>query len=283
MGRPLAVRLATLGYPTTVWNRTPGRAGSALAAGATWAATPAEAVADVEVIITMLADPEALIAVTEADHGLLAGLAASGHRTIIEMSTVGQAAIIRLAALVPAGTDLLDAPVYGTGEAVESGTLRIFVGGAPEVLARHLSLLRDLGEPIHIGPIGSGANAKLVVNAALFGTAALLGEVLALAERLGLTLDAAYEVLATSPLGAQVERRRPSIDLNRYETRFPLAMAVKDLSLITEAGRTSGAEIPVLNVTAGQFRKAVEQGWGDSDYTAVLGSILGRPAPSERP
>lgn len=122
MGSRMARRLVEAGNELTVWNRTRERAG---ALGAVVAATPAEAVAGAEVAITMVADPAALAAVTEGPEGLAAG--ARQGTTVIEMSTVGPAAIRRLAQVLDA--DLLDAPVLGSLSEAEAGTLTVFVGG----------------------------------------------------------------------------------------------------------------------------------------------------------
>ena len=203
----MARRLLDAGHELVVWNRTPARAEPLVALGARSAATPAEAARRAEVAITMVANPEALRTVTEGPDGLAAGIATSG--TVVEMSTVGPAAVARLASVLPAGVGLLDAPVLGSVSEAESGTLRVFVGGAPELFARWSPLLSALGSPVHVGPSGAGAAAKLVANSTLFGVLGVLGEALALAEGLGLSREAAFAVLAATPVAAQAERRRP--------------------------------------------------------------------------
>jgi 3-hydroxyisobutyrate dehydrogenase/2-hydroxy-3-oxopropionate reductase len=127
MGSRIARRLLDAGHQVTVWNRNPDRAAPLLKAGATTAATPAEAARTKEAVIVMVANNAALQAVTEGPDGVAAG--ASDRTTVIEMSTVSPAAVTRLAEQLPDGTHLIDAPVLGSIGEVEAGTLRIFVGG----------------------------------------------------------------------------------------------------------------------------------------------------------
>jgi 3-hydroxyisobutyrate dehydrogenase-like beta-hydroxyacid dehydrogenase len=260
MGSRIARRLLDAGHELTVWNRT---AAKAEPLGVPVAATPAEAAAGAEVVITMVADPPALEAVTEGPEGVAGG--AGQGTTMIEMSTVGPAAIKRLrsALTVP----VLDAPVLGSLSEAESGTLSVFVGGEREVFDRHRELLETLGKPIYLGPSGSGAAAKLVANSTLINVIGAVGEALALADALGLSREAAFEVLGTTALAAQAERRRPALESHEYPPRFPLRLARKDADLIAQLGLD-------LRVTKAASSWLAEAGDGDQDYSAVLPRIL---------
>ena len=194
--------------------------------------------------------------------------------TLIEMSTVGPAAVARLASVLPAGTGLLDAPVLGSLAEAESGSLTIFVGGPAPLIERATPLLSALGSVVHVGPLEAGAVAKLVANATLFGTLGMLGEALALARGLGLSQEATYQVLAATPLAAQAERRRDAIEKGEYPPRFPLALAHKDASLITEAAAAADVELRLTKAAATWLAEADDAGFGGRDYTAVLARIL---------
>ena len=148
--------------------------------------------------------------------------------------------------------------------------MRIFVGGSDEAAASVGPLLEPLGQPLHVGPLGAGASAKLVANTTLLGTMALLGEALALAKSLGLDREAAFEVLSTTPLSAQAERRRPVIEGAEPPVRFRLALATKDADVIVDEGRRAGVEAEIAKVAAALFRAAEEAGDGDRDYSATL-------------
>jgi len=275
MGRRIGGRLLAAGHDVIAWNRTRTRVEPLVELGARQAESPADAARQAEVVITMVADPRALRDVTEGPAGVAAGLVAS--TTIIQMSTVGPASLSRLASVLPAETGLLDAPVLGSVSEADSGSLRIFVGGPPELVERWMAVLSALGSPIHVGPVGAGTAAKLVANATLFGVLGLLGEALVLARQLGLSMNVAFDVLAATPLAAQAERRRASIESGDYPARFSLSLARKDADLILEAATAAGADLPLGRAVSTLLADADDAGWGDRDYSAVVARILGSP------
>lgn len=268
MGGRIARRLLAAGEEVTVWNRTAERAEPLAEAGASVAATPAAAARSANWVITMLADPSALLEVMSRPDGLAQGLRAG--QTLVEMSTVGPSTVRQLVDIVPPGVEVVDAPVLGSISEADAGTLRIFVGGSDEAAASVRPLLEPLGQPLHVGPLGAGASAKLVANTTLLGTMAVLGEALALAKSLGLDPDAAFEVLSTTPLSAQAERRRPVIEGAEPPVRFRLALATKDADVIVDEGRRAGVDAEITKVAAARFRAAEEAGDGDRDYSAIL-------------
>jgi 3-hydroxyisobutyrate dehydrogenase/2-hydroxy-3-oxopropionate reductase len=272
MGQRFAQRLLDAGWNVHVWNRTKAKADALVAGGAALAATPAAAAAAASAVITMVADPPALKAVTEGEDGIGSGL--GPETALIEMSTVGPATVARLAAALPPETPLLDAPVLGSLAEAESGTLTIFVGGDPSVVARWTPLLATLGRPVHVGGLGSGAAAKLVANSALFTSLAAVGEAISLADGLALEREAAYAVLARTPLAAQAERRRDAIEANRYPPRFRLALARKDAELIADAAAASGTELRLGDSARAWLVDAEGAGYGEADYAAVLAHML---------
>jgi 3-hydroxyisobutyrate dehydrogenase/2-hydroxy-3-oxopropionate reductase len=274
MGSRIARRLLDAGHEVVVWNRTAERAAPLVEAGAVGAATPAEAAARAEAVLTMVANPAALRDVTEGEAGIAAGVGEG--TTVIEMSTVGPEAVRRLASALGERVGLLDAPVLGSRAEAESGTLKIFVGGPPELAERWTPLLSVLGSPLHVGPLGSGAAAKLVANTTLVGTIGLLGEALALGEGLGLSREKTFEVLAATPLAAQAERRRESVESDEYPPRFALYLARKDAELVVAAARKAGVDLRLTEAARAWLAEAEDAGWGDRDYSAVLAWILER-------
>ncbi len=144
----------------------------------------------------MLATPEAVEHVVLGADGVVNGLAPGS--TLIEMSTIGPAAVARIAEGLPEGIGLLDAPVLGSVRQATEGSLKIFVGGEAELYKRWLPVLERLGAPRHLGPQGAGASMKLVANVCLGVLMTGLGEALALASALGLEQSDVLDVLADS-------------------------------------------------------------------------------------
>lgn len=279
MGSRVARRLLGAGYPVKVWNRSPASAAALADLGAVAVPSPAEAAAQAEMLITMVAGPEALRAVTEG-HG---GVAAGAHRslTVIEMSTAGPAAAARLAAVLPAGTGLLDAPVLGSLAEAEAGSLTIFAGGPTAEVEKARPLLSVLGTVIHAGPPGCGAATKLMTNMALFCTLATLGEAIAFGRALGLSPQVLADVLAVTPLAGQAARRRQAIEAGTYPRRFALSLARKDADLISEAAAAAGAELRLAGSARAWLADAEAAGWGSHDYTAMLAAIAGPTHPAQ--
>lgn len=278
MGSRIAERLIRQGHQVGVWNRSTEKSESLVRLGAQVHETPADAAHAAEAVITMVSDPVALQEVSEGPSGLGRGVIDS--KTLIEMSTVGPDTIARLSEVV-GDERLIDAPVFGSISEAEAGELNIFVGGSAALFERWSPLLADLGAPIHVGPLGSGAAAKLTANLALFGTLGVLGEALALAEALGLRREVAFDVLRVTPLSTQAKRRRSAIEKRAFPKRFKLSLAAKDAKLITAAGSAARHHLRVAPQLHGWFAEADEAGWGDLDYSAILAWIIGGPRPDE--
>jgi 3-hydroxyisobutyrate dehydrogenase-like beta-hydroxyacid dehydrogenase len=273
MGSRMARRLLDAGNELVVWNRSMDKAKPLTDLGAAVAESPADAARTAEVVITMVADPQALQTVTEGPDGVAAG--ASSSTTVIQMSTVSPASVSRLESVLrPTGAALLDAPVLGSLTEAESGALKVFASGPEQLIEQWEPLLSVLGSVIHMGPLGAGTAAKLVANSTLLGVLGLLGEALALGKRLGLSHEAVFEVLAQTPLAGQSERRRPAIESGEFPRRFALSLAHKDANLILEAAEASGADLRLIAAVREWLAEATEAGWGDRDYSEILAWIL---------
>jgi 3-hydroxyisobutyrate dehydrogenase-like beta-hydroxyacid dehydrogenase len=148
------------------------------------------------------------------------------------------------------------------------------VGGPEALVERCASLLALLGSSLRVGALGAGTAAKLVANNVLFGVLGVLGESLALGGALGLRPDDLYAVLAVTPLAAQAERRRPTIEADDYPARFALALARKDADLIAAAIQTCGLDLGLTAEARDRLADAQGAGRADQDYTAVLAHIL---------
>lgn len=271
MGAPIAGRLLRAGCEVTVWNRSPDRVPPLADAGATVAASPADAARRAEAVLVMVSDPHALREVTEGEQGIAAGSALGG--VVVQMSTVSPTDLTRLGRALPAGHGLLDAPVLGSVAEAQSGRLRILVGGSSALVEQCSPVLSRLGSVLHVGALGAGTAAKLLANNALFGVLSVLGESLALGEALGLTPESMYEVLAATPLAAQAARRRPAVEADEYPARFALALARKDADLIAACARELALGLGVTAAARNWLTDAEVAGRAAQDYSSVLSHI----------
>ncbi|MWA10921.1 NAD(P)-dependent oxidoreductase [Streptomyces sp. BA2] len=237
MGTPMARQLLAAGHPLTVWNRTAEKAQPLVSEGARIAADPAEAVRDADVVITMLAGPDAVRAVTDA---IVPELRAGAHW--VEMSTVGPDVVRELGARVPDGVTLVDAPVMGSTDKAASGKLGILAGGDADGVE---GVLACFGPVTRTGPLGSGAALKLVVNTAVIGGVALVAEAMKLADALGLDEGTAKGALAGGPLGGAVGRAFAT------DVHFGSDLAVKDVALATEV-----TQLPAMEAVLAHYKAA---------------------------
>ena len=274
MGAPMATRLLQAGHELTVWNRTPDRAKPLAAAGATVARSPAEAGAGAALAITMLATPEALKdVVLGAEHGLMRALGPG--QMYIDMSTVGPHTVRSIAAQVPQGVAVVDAPVRGSVSQAAEGRLEIFVGASDEDFERVRPILAALGSVVHVGGPGAGAALKLVANLALGTSIAAVGEALALGEGLGLGRTPLLNMLEGSQLSPVVRAKRANIESGHYPPNFKLRHAAKDLRLVIEAAAAVDRDLKVSAAARSWLDAAVAGGAADLDYSAVVATIVG--------
>jgi 3-hydroxyisobutyrate dehydrogenase len=267
MGQAIADRLLGAGHDIRVWNRTPGKDDDLVASGARRSTTPADAVRDAEVVITMVTDPPALEGVLFGPDGAAPAIPESA--TLIDMSTVGPTEIASVVERV-APVAVLDAPVLGSVPSVETGKLVILAGGDRAVFDRHAELLSILGTPIYLGASGSGAWLKLVNNAASTATLVALGELLALTDRAGLGIDSVLQGLEAGPLASLIERWRPRLKGEDQASYFRLALARKDLALVFDEAAREGVELSVAETAAARCDEAIGSGLGDEDFGAIV-------------
>ena len=272
MGAPMAARLVEAGHDVRVWNRTPSRA-DPFEGRAPIAGSPAEAATGVDAVITMLATPEALSEVLFGPEGIGPGL--NPGVTLIEMSTVGPDVVLDVAARLPPGVEVIDAPVLGSVSNAVEGTLQIFVGGTEGSFARWREVLSPMGTPIHLGPTGAGAAMKLVANSTLAGLMGLIGEALVLADAFGLQQEPVIEALLRSPIGPALSRKLDKIRSGDYAPSFRLALMLKDLRLVLNAAARRGVDLELAPAAARWTEEAERQGLGERDYSAVIARIRG--------
>jgi 3-hydroxyisobutyrate dehydrogenase-like beta-hydroxyacid dehydrogenase len=276
MGAPMAGRLSDAGYDLVVWSRTRAHA-EALGDRAEVAASPAEAASKADLAVTMLADGAALEEVVLGRDGLAEGLGSG--TLLIDMSTVGPSAARRVAeALEPRGVGFVDAPVAGSVGPAGEGTLAIMVGGDEEAVQRVRPLLAILGDPErtwHVGPVGAGQAAKLMVNLVLGGVMATVAEGYTLGRVLGLSPDDALDVLeGASVATVTVRSKRDKLRSGDFgEAGFRLGLMHKDLLLALDAARAARASLPGTERVAELFAGAKGQSLADQDYAAVAGYL----------
>ena len=278
MGSRMAKRLLDAGHSVTGYNRTKAKAQWLIDAGMKWADSPRAAAQLSEVVFSMIANNNALRAVTEGSDGLLAGMSAG--KIYVEMSTVSPAAIRELAKqVVSNGADMLDAPVSGSSITLEEGKLSFMVGGRREIFERVLPYLQAIGpKATYVGGHGLAASMKIATNLSLAVQMLAFSEGLLLAEKSGIARATAAEVLFNSVIASpMVKYRGPFVLKMPDEVIFDVNMMQKDLLLALEMGRQLDVPLPTTSITNEFLTAARGMGLAEKDF-AILFEVLARMA-----
>ena len=271
MGRGMAANLLAAGFPLTVWNRSAEVADELVAAGAALAGTPRDLAAAAEIVLTSLADPEAVEAVYLGPEGLLAGVRPGS--VVADLSTVAPGLSRQLAAATAAaGASFLDAPVNGSVKAAADGTLAVMAGGDPDAFARALPVFAAIGRVArHVGESGAGATMKLVSNALLASVVQGLAEVVALGEKAGLDPETIFAVLADSSGAAPVVAAKAATVASREyrPAAFTLRLMQKDLWLALSLANDLQVPMPATAAAHGMVLAANATGKAAHDFAAV--------------
>jgi 3-hydroxyisobutyrate dehydrogenase len=267
MGAPMARNLAAAGLEVRAWNRNQERAAPLAEHGVTVCDTPQEAVEGAEIVVTMLADGDAVAQVAE-------GLEFPEDAVWAQMSTVGIEGTDRLVAVAGrAGVAYVDAPVLGTKAPAEEGKLTVLAAGDPQARERCAPVFEAVGATtVDLGDQpGAATRMKLVLNAWLVALVEGLAEAVSLAEGLELDPEQFLEIIDGGPIGPPYAKMKGAMMVARsYEPSFSLALAAKDARLALDAAARAGLELPALVAIRDQLERAVEDGHGDEDMAAAV-------------
>lgn len=269
MGSRMAANLQKHGHELIVHNRSKEKASDLIANGAVWANTPADVAPDVDVLITMLAHPEAVKAMALGENGFVSAM--SG-KIWVDCSTVNPSFAREMAEVAQAhNVKFLDAPVAGSKNQAEAAQLVFIVGGDADSLQVVQPLMEQMGSRVvHIGEAGMGTSLKVVVNMLLATSMAAFAEGLVLGEQLGIPRETLMNVIVGGPVGAPyLAGKRPKIESADYSPEFPLRWMQKDLQMVTQAAYEVGVAMPVANTVKDLFQFAVRGGFGDQDISAI--------------
>jgi 3-hydroxyisobutyrate dehydrogenase len=274
MGRAFAERLTECGRTVAVWNRTADKAQPLVDAGAARAASPAELVAMADAIITVVTDAAALDDIYGGADGLLSG--SGGGKLFIEMSTVRPQTQIRLAGTVrSAGHAFVECAVSGSVGPARQGKLIGLIGGEAADVERARPVLDQLCRRVEtIGPVGSGASAKLAVNLPLVVYFQALGEAYALCRHLGRDPAWLVDLLADTSGGPNILKARgaafaEALGGGNPAPAFGVDAIVKDLRTMVEEGEGRGIGLPLTELTLDLFEDASASGWAGRDGTTL--------------
>jgi 3-hydroxyisobutyrate dehydrogenase-like beta-hydroxyacid dehydrogenase len=270
MGSRIAQRLIKSGFKVTVYDRNRSKAEDLIQYGGTVAKSVAELSSSCDVVLSCLASDESVLQVYRGPTGAFA----NAHRDalVIDMSTVNPETSLELSKLgSERGIDVLDVTISGSTPAAEQGALVLFGGGDQARFSAAESIFRVIARNyFYLGPSGSGAKMKLVVNALLGIGMQAIAEAVAFGEKSGLDRNRLLGVLSETAVvaPAHVGKLERAIQSD-YSPQFPLRLMNKDFGLILNHAAAVGAEMPAtraaFEVNAAQSAQGQEQ-----DFSAVI-------------
>ena len=275
MGLPMAQNLLKADYDLYVFNRTVTRAEGLLAQGATWAESPRVLAERTRLVISMVADDEALEAVSLGEQGILAGLPPEGVH--IDMSTVFPDTSRNLAQqYVTRGVHFIAAPVSGRPEQATEGQLVVYPAGPTQVLERCRSIFEALGQTvIVVGEEPHLANVmKLVTNFFVFSVIEALSETFTLAEKSDLKAQHLLDMIQVFFPSPIIQTYAGRIAQQHFsEPGATLGLVSKDVRHIRRLADHAGAPLPLADIIHRHFLVALAQGKSDLDV-AALSTVL---------
>ena len=267
MGGPMAGHLLDAGHEVAVWNRTAAKADELVERGARRAATPADAAAGADVVVTCVSDSPDLEAVVLGPDGVAETIGAGA--VLLDCSTVAPSTETRIAEAIAA--EVVDAPLSGGAEGARNGTCTAFVGGSDAAFAIARPILEAFCKTItHLGPTGAGQAAKAVNQIIISGTYASVGEGLAYAEKAGLPLEALVEALAGGAADSWILRNRsPKYIAHEYPPGFRTVLHRKDLGIAIAEGEAVGLDLRLTRLVAAWQDALIAAGYGEEDSSAL--------------
>jgi 3-hydroxyisobutyrate dehydrogenase len=275
MGSAMALRLIDQGHSLTVWNRNPSKAEALVKAGASLAATPAQAALASEATLSVLTDAKAIAAAYEGEHGVLS--ADINGKLFIDMSTVRPETQIELAKKIhSSNAHFVECPVGGTVAPARDGKLLGLAGASKQDFELAHPILQQLCRRVeHVGAVGAGASIKLAINLPLLVYWQALGEALALAAPAGLSPDKVMDILAdTSGAPSIIKMKAPAVvaaleGKSAGHAHFNIDSIRKDLRTMIEEANGLGYKLPTAQAALGAFDQASVGGLGDNDGTEL--------------
>ena len=274
MGGGMASNLLKAGYKLTVWNRSAEKCKPFARKGARLAESPADAIRDVDLVIYMLSNDQAVEEVVFGANGILSGI--KEGQIAMDMSTVLPATSLReQQAYSKRGVDFLDAPVFGSKNESANAELWIMAAGKRNTFEKVKPVLQHLGQTVHyFGKNGNATAMKLVGNLIVALELEALSEGLVLARKAGLDLSTVMEVVKVADFRSPLLVSNGQNILKRdFSTSFALKLMLKDAGLIDKFAGSLQSPIPGLRVVEKNLKSAVALGFEKENASAVIKAL----------
>jgi 3-hydroxyisobutyrate dehydrogenase len=281
MGSRLTRRLDSFGWRVRAWNRSPEPADALRKSGLAIAPSVVDLVTDSDVLLSSLANDAAARSVYLDKEGVFS--AAEPGTIILELSTISPelSRLLHREARVR-GVNFLDVAVSGSTPAVETGTVTLLAGGDKDTFEQCVPIFESIAKQwFLIGPGSSGVQMKLVVNLLLGLDMQAIAEAVSLGEHLHIDRDVLLSVLSkTTVIAPAMTGKMRKIKDGDYSPEFPLRLMSKDMDLVMDAARASGANLPAASVAQSVLASNLHAS-GDLDLAAITPFVISQGTRTE--
>ena len=272
MGFPMAKNLLDKSLDLNVFSRTIEKAKPLEKIGAKISNSLSEAVKDVDIVITMLTDDDAVEKVL-SDQDFQENLKKGS--TVVDMSSNKPKIAIKYGKLLKdKGINFLDAPVSGGTIGAEQATLAIMVGGDQKVFDQIKDVLKVMGNPTLVGPIGSGQVSKLANQIIVGVTIGAVAEAITLCEKAGVDGNKFIKALAGGFADGKILQNHGKRMIDKdFSPKGKVSTHLKDMNNILECAGDFNTKLPISNLIKDMFKSLVENGNDNDDHSALYKEI----------
>ena len=272
MGFPMAKNLLNSGIKLKVFNRSIGKAKPLKEFGAEISNTLFDVVKDNDLIITMLTDDTAVEAIMSHSDFLEN---VKSESTVIDMSSIKPTTAIKYGNILQSkNIYYLDAPVSGGTIGAEEGSLAIMVGGDQRVFDNSKNILKIMGNPTLVGPIGSGQVSKLANQIVVGVTIGAVAEAITLCEKAGADPVKLIKALSGGWADSKILQTHGKRMIDKdFAPKGKTSTHLKDMNNILECANSYNTHLPISNLVKEMYKTLVDNGYGNTDHSSLYNEI----------
>ena len=272
MGLPMAKNILKSGYNLKVFNRSKNKAEVLKEFGAVITTSIGEVVKDSDVVITMLTDDTAINEVMSSPN-FLENL--KSGTIVIDMSSVKPTTASKYGNnLKSKNINYLDAPVSGGTIGAEEASLAIMVGGEQDVFNESFDVLKTMGNPTLVGPVGSGQVSKLANQIIVGLTIGAVAEAITLCEKAGANPNKMIKALSGGWADSKILQTHGKRMIDKdFTPKGRTSVHLKDMNNILECANSHNTHLPISNLVKEMYKTLVENGHGETDHSSLYKEI----------
>lgn len=272
MGFPMAKNLLKKNLDLKIFSRTLDKSKPLEEFGGKIINSLSEAIIDSDIILTMLTDDDAVEKVL-GNSDFLKNLKPSS--TVIDMSSIKPKIAIKYGKLLKENNiNFLDAPVSGGTIGAEQGSLAIMVGGDQKTFDNAIDVLKIMGNPTLVGPIGSGQISKLANQIIVGVTIGAVAEAITLCEKAGVDGNKFIKALSGGFADGKILQNHGKRMIKKdFSPKGKVSTHLKDMNNILECANDFNTQLPISNLIQSMFKSLVDNGNSDDDHSALYKEI----------